>query len=422
MSRALSMAARTRARARGTARTCTRARSATTSTSSRTREPPKRERHQRRNRHRAIPLRGPQRRARRDAFAATAARTCRGGSPVAPDVDDHEVALDPGQRGVGEIGPEQRHAARRRSTVAAWPRTGRASASSSTTSARPLDLGVAVDHGDVGRAVHREAGIAAEVVGLAGVGHHRQPELALAEVHLEPGEPGRAVGPHGAEDRCGASRSAGRAPRRRARGPGGGSRPRRPRRAVSHAARGHNGEPWRCANRSVTSTRSSGSAATRSRVEITAAYRARAKELHPTPAPTTPPRRSASPAHRRGLPRALGSRGTGPLRRARSGQRRRHDPCRPRSAHGHRAAPTPGRPAEAVPSEPPRARGATLGRCGARRARSRGGRLRVLAPAPRRRPAGERRGRGRHRDPGRATSGCSSSRPGADGWCGRRSR
>ena len=64
----------------------------------------------------------------------------------------------------------------------------------------PAHLGVAVDELDVGGAVQREAGIPPQVVGLARIGHHRQPELALAEVHLQPGEPRGAIGSQRAED------------------------------------------------------------------------------------------------------------------------------------------------------------------------------------------------------------------------------
>ena len=64
-----------------------------------------------------------------------------------------------------------------------------------------VDLGVAFDQLGLRRRVQREAWIPAQVVGLAGVGHHRQPELTVGEVGLQPAQPRRAVAPERGEDR-----------------------------------------------------------------------------------------------------------------------------------------------------------------------------------------------------------------------------
>ena len=59
-----------------------------------------------------------------------------------------------------------------------------------------VDLGVALDQlGLGGREREREVCVTAEVGRLAGVGHHRQPQVAVGEVGLQAAQPRGPVAP-----------------------------------------------------------------------------------------------------------------------------------------------------------------------------------------------------------------------------------
>jgi hypothetical protein len=66
--------------------------------------------------------------------------------------------------------------------------------------AQAADPGVALPHllVDAG-AVEAEARVAQQVEGLAGLGHHPEPDL-VGEQRLDPRDAGRAVGPEGGEE------------------------------------------------------------------------------------------------------------------------------------------------------------------------------------------------------------------------------